>query len=270
MGGGVTKPVAHAQQPASEVAGARVSPPDVKPSMSGGGNEMAAELFRLENAVNENGINALQARMVVQENNALLSRNRGAAMGNRALCTENTDALFRDRLTILRTWGWTSDELRRAYCDAMVHREKIAYLKHLAGLNTRTLEITLAMAGVNASAIEVNKRVMDTNEEIVSFNQAYIEENAKWLDEGPVQETPTAAGMEEIVQQNRAELAELTSLAVADKERVHACLDAAKINCRQQAKNAKMIQERAKKIEANRSMIQANQQAVASKLATSY
>ena len=164
---------------------------------------MAAELFRLENAVNENAINALQARMVVQENNALLSRNRAAAMGNRALCTENTDELFRNRLTILRMWGWTSDELRRACADAMVHRAKIAYLKHLAGLNTRTLEITLAMAGVNARAIEVNTRVMDTNEEIVSFNHTYIEENTKWLADGLSSIATTSSSLNTLIKETR-------------------------------------------------------------------
>lgn len=178
-------------------------------TMSRGGDvnrkaKAASELFRVENAVFENMVMALQGRSLVQTNSALIQKNYSSAFaGNRQLAYQNTEDIFRNRLAILSTWAaGLSGPIQAAYAEALTHREKISFLRHRVKLHKQVVDITLSMAGVNAKAIEVNQAVMDTNEEIVAFNHAYIEENTSWLEGGLSADEATSTSVEALAKAN--------------------------------------------------------------------
>ena len=123
---------------------------------------MSQNLFRVENAVTENQVNALQARSQVQENAALIQKNYSSAFsGNWQMINQNTDDLTRNRLAILSAWAAkATNGTQRALAEALMHKEKIGFLKHHAKLNEQVLDVTKTMAGVNAASIAMNESVI--------------------------------------------------------------------------------------------------------------
>ena len=208
----------------------------------------------------------------MQENASLIAKNYASAFGgNRQLTNQNTDDLFRNRLGILRAMALHAGEdlVKQAYVDALQIKEKLAFLEHKATLNYQVLDLTLKMAEANGKGIAVNSRVMDTNEEIVHFNAEYIASNRQWLQNGlnAVHEA-TPQRVVELAKANQETMAQMVTLTGQDKQKVTACLLAAKENHQSIMMNAMAVQERRKNIEANRASIQANQQAVANLLAS--
>ena len=103
-----------------------------------------AEVFRMETAVYENRVMAVQARCLVQENAALIRKNFSSAFnGNRQLTDQNTDDLFRNRMAVVASMpADPSSSVQLAYAEAMSQKEKIAHLRHRASLDKQSLDIT--------------------------------------------------------------------------------------------------------------------------------
>ena len=232
-----------------------------------------AELFSLESAVHENTASAYEARSLVQENAALCTKiYHSAFSGNRALTNQNTDDLFRNRLSIIDTFAaGATDGGMSKYSQELMYNQKIAYIAHRANLNQKVLNTTLAMAVVNAGAIEVNRHVMEANEEIVTYNHAMIEENTAWLgkEAGAALAEASPESVAKVIEANAAAVAGLAASTAANKAKVDECLAAAKTNKDALTNAAELVQERLKRIEANRAQIQDNQQMVARMLADS-
>ena len=231
------------------------------------------KLFSLEALVIENSMSAYHARSLIQENARLIAKIYSAAFsGNRQLTNQNTEDLFRNRLAILRSLQLSAGEdlVKQAYVEAQQIKEKLSFLEHKATLNHQVLELTLKMAEANGKGIHVNSRVMETNEEIVHFNAEYIVSNTHWLRNGlNAVDEATPQRVIELAKANQETMAQLVTLTGKDKQKVTACLLAAKENHQSIMMNAMAVQERRKNIEANRASIQENQQAVARLLARS-
>ena len=73
--------------------------------------------------------------------------------------------------------------------------------------------------------------------------------------------------MVELAKANQETMAQMVTLTGQDKQKVTACLLAAKKNHQSIMMNAMTVQERRKMIDSNRASIQENQQAVARMLA---
>ena len=224
-----------------------------------------AGYFRVENAVEENTLNALQARVLVHENAALIAKNYSSAFnGNRHMTNQNTEDLFSNRLAILDIMCVDAgdDLCKRAYVEAMRHREKLAFLKHRVLLNQQVLELTLAMTEVNSKLIEVNERVMETNEGIVHFNAQYISQNSAWIAKGLDLDSVTPANVAGLQKENVSLTRKMGVRAGDNTETLVECLHEAESNRDNILANEQDIYARREKIFNNRKELLTNTETI--------
>lgn len=227
-----------------------------------------AELFRVENAIYENQLNALQARSLIHENGALIAKNYSSAFsGNRQLTNQNTEDLTRNRMAILDAMAADAEnDLQVTYVEALKQQEKIDFMKHRSLLNHHVLELTLKMADVNALSLRVNKRVMETNEEIVNFNKEYIEENSRWIKTGLSGTDVTHEIVADLQKANASIVRKMMLTAGGNTAKLVDCIEEGEANRDSIISNEKDVYGRRDKIFANRQMIRSNQESVQSLL----
>jgi hypothetical protein len=220
-------------------------------------------IFELENQVLYNQSLAYATRSLVNENAALINKNYQAAfIGNRQLANQNTDDLFRNRLTIVRNIPATTP-VQENYREALTNRTKLEFLDHRSKLNERVLGITERLSNVNRTLIDVNRSILDSNEEIVQFNAKLIANNTKLLQEGvnATQATPESNG--ELIAANRAAIDGISRRAQGNGDRIQRLYEATHSNRASILANNNSIQDRRERILENHNKIAQNQRRVA-------
>lgn len=131
-------------------------------------------MFEVESVVANNKAKAYLVRSITAENSALINKNYHAALlGNQQLANENTEALFRDRMAIFKSFP-TETEVQSNFREAMLNRTKLDYLNHRTHLNEQILTISQEFIALNEQAMSVNRRIMEVNETIRQFNTEKI------------------------------------------------------------------------------------------------
>ena len=219
-------------------------------------------IFELENAVLYNRSLAHATRSLVVENQAVISKNYGAAFnGNRQLANQNTDDLFRNRTAVVRSIE-AKTPVEVNYKEALANKVKLEFLAHRAKLNERVLKISEDLSAINKQLIDVNRSILDTNEEIVQFNGKLIDSNSKLLAEGVNASKATPESNAELIAENRKTIEEIEKRAAANKERIQKLFEATGRNRAATVTNANSILERRERILENHKKIEANQKKV--------
>ena len=129
------------------------------------------EIFELESLVNANRSLVYSTRAAIEQNYTSIMRNYSSAfLGNHQITTQNTDNIFRNRLTILNNMEVDGD-VEENFRESMTNSAKLDFLEMQASVNKLVLEINNRMTEVNSMLIETNKMIMSANEKSVKFNK---------------------------------------------------------------------------------------------------
>jgi len=209
-----------------------------------------------------------EARSMIEENRSSVIQNYTAAfMGNRQMANENTDAIYKNRFTILEALkvdGLVQENFRQS----KINESTIEYLENRCQLNNRVAKVNEKFSDANAAFIEVNGMVLATNEEIVTFNAAQIATNCKLL-EGIQADKATPEANAARIAANAEKVANIKNTNLfteTDLVTMHAEIKKNRIALEA---NAATIKERRKEILANRTAIKENGAKVGALLRTS-
>lgn len=97
-------------------------------------------------------------------------------MGNRQLTNANTEAIFRNRLRIVKNLPEV-EPLQKDFKEAMINKVTLEYLDHRGRLNSRANNINKELLSLNSRLIEITEDILATNEDISKFNQEISESN---------------------------------------------------------------------------------------------
>lgn len=99
-------------------------------------------------------------------------------MGNRQLTNANTEAIFRNRLMIVKNLP-EDDQVQKNFKEAMINKVTLEYLDHRGRLNSRTNNINRELLSLNSRLLDITEDILTTNEDISKFNQETSESN-RW------------------------------------------------------------------------------------------
>jgi len=153
------------------------------------------ELYALHFSVYTNKERVYEARSMIEENRTIIMRNYASAfVGNRQMANQNTEDIFKNRMTILDSMKVDGQVQMNFRCSK--HNEAVIdYLENRSLLNNRVAKVNEQMSDANADLIAINKAIIESNEEIVAFNAAQITINSNLLAEIKDEEaTPEANG----------------------------------------------------------------------------
>jgi ABC-type oligopeptide transport system ATPase subunit len=189
--------------------------------------------------------------------------NRAAAfLGNRQLANDNTEQIFRNRITLLKTLPATSD-VQINFREAMINKARLAQLNHRSKLNATVLSISHDMAVVNAQQIAVNRRVMEANEHIKEFNAGIIAENTALIN---ATHNPQPESNAQIIAENAATIKEIQSRVGSNNGTLDELSHMIDSNHASIVKNAAEIHERREAILKNHENLAANTAKIAERI----
>jgi len=215
-----------------------------------------AKIFDLEGSVHYNNAKTDMLNGKVAENAALIAKNYNSAfMGNRQLANENTEALFRNRLTLLQCLP-VNNEAEAKYRESKINEAKLVFLDFRSSVNAEVLSITQDMAMLNAQAIAINRRIMAMNESIRERNSSLIEENTKLIAEGS--NSSVFKNYTPIVESNAAKIEEVYAREVSIGHCMGALESAIDANRAAADENSNQIATRSIAIKTNHDLIATN------------
>eukprot|EP00906_Rhabdomonas_costata_P023917 RCo034465 len=222
-------------------------------------------IFELESLVWSNKDQAYLTRDLVMENRASILRNYTAAFqGNRQLSNGNTDAMFRNRMAVIRSCYMGDDQVKNNFREALCNKIKLEYLDHRSKLNEKAMMVTMKIAEANRMLVQINKEIMAMNEEVVEYNAKRIAENREMIDKG-VQglAEATVESNAKLIAENKRKIEEVRRRAQENIERnsrLHASAEEAR---KVIERHTEEIYERRTQIEANAVAIKQNSSACA-------
>jgi len=229
-------------------------------------NENKAKIFAVEQKVMDNKRDCYATRSAVLENRSLIQRNYEAAFnGNRQLANANTDALFRNRLALIKNLNVGTDAVKINFREAKTNESKLEFLDHRSAMNARVNQANEELAGINAQLIKVNNEIMETNAQIVAFNTKMIQANKNWIDngvEGFAAATPDSNAA--LIKSNSDKIEVIRKRADENAKKNTANYDQTKTNRLHIEANSSQIYARREEIEANRERVKKNSEKITS------
>jgi len=219
--------------------------------------ENEANIHELTLAVMTNKQGIFEARSMMEENRANIAQNYAAATtGNRQMALDNTDAIYKNRTTILDAMK-INGAVEKNFRNSKKNEGMVEYLNNQALLNNRIAKVNVKLSESNADLIAVNDLILKSNEEVVTFNAAQIEANTKLLTGiAPKKATPEAnAGRMGANTEKIAKIKERNDKYNAEMGNLHAAI---KENRKSIEANSAQIKERRKLILENRKTVNEN------------
>jgi len=211
----------------------------------------AATLHDLHLAVFTNKAKLLAVRSLIEENRSLLMKNYACAFGgNRLMMNQNTDCIFKNRITILDAMK-VEGQAQVNFRNSKKNKANVDFAEHRSQLNNRVAKTNVLMAAANTKLIEANSMIMNSNEEIVKFNTAAIETNQKLL-EGIQADKATPESNAARIEANTKGIAMITDHVGKYDEKVEGATKVALENRKKIIANSKDIDQRRKTILENR------------------
>jgi hypothetical protein len=217
-------------------------------------------IFELESSVWNNKDQTYLTRDLVMENRSSIIRNYYAAFhGNRQLSNGNTDAMFRNRMAVIRSFYIGDNPMKNQYCEALSNKTKLEYLDHRSKLNENTTTVTKKIAEVNDLLIQINKDIMAMNEDVVDYNVKRIAENKDMIRKGVLgltDATPEGNGV--LIAANQEMIFQIDQRATENMNKLSGLYNAAEMDRECIEENTLQISDRRVLVEGNALAINAN------------
>jgi hypothetical protein len=224
--------------------------------------ENEANIHKLGLSVQTNKQGVFEARSMIEANRASILQNYAdATTGNRQMCIENTDSIFRNRAAILDALK-VDGPVQENFRNTKYNESNIEYLQNQCLANNRVAKVNVKIQEANADLIAANDLIIKSNDEIVAFNAAQIETNKKLLAGIQADKATPEANAARVAsnKENIAKIKERNDKYNAEMGNIHAAI---KENRKNIDANAAAIKERRKLILENRKTITENGEKVA-------
>ena len=221
------------------------------------------DIFELETLINANKAKAYATRSTIEQNYNSIMRNYSAAfMGNHNLTNQNSDDIFRNRVTILTNME-VNGSVEINFRESMTNQANIDFLEMRASVNKMVVEVNNRMSVINEMLIETNKMIMKANEESVKFNSENLEVNERFLNGEFHPSKATVSANRERINQNTSRCKKIRKIATKNEKKLAELLEKARQNSINVLHNSSDISKRREVISDNQKAIIDNQNKVA-------
>jgi hypothetical protein len=221
------------------------------------------EIFELESLVNANRSLVYSTRAAIEQNYTSIMRNYSSAfLGNHQITTQNTDNIFRNRLTILNNMEVDGD-VEENFRESMTNSAKLDFLEMQASVNKLVLEINNRMTEVNSMLIETNKMIMSANEKSVKFNKKNLAMNKEFIEGEFITSGATPLENKKRVEENKNRCKKIRDTAEKNSLKLDSLYQKAKKNSMDVLLNSAEISKRREVINEGQSAIIEDQNDVA-------
>lgn len=225
--------------------------------------ENKANLNDAESKVWENKQKLYAERAFIEENRQRILKNYAASfMGNRQMANQNTDDIFRNRKTIVKSIK-AEGAVQLNFVESHLNRARIDAIEHRAEMNTAVADVNEKLVEINGLLEEVNQDIMAGNKNIVEFNGKHLDVNTKVLSGEMKGEDCTPDANAARIADNKKRLEEVNKMAVENATKCDEVLAKAKGNREKIVANSDEILSRRQAIEENHAKIFANSEKIA-------